>query len=148
MLYSLKHTLKQNPENRERMAQLQAERRDFNPRIANEELLRLIKEDALNDQKAKKKKKKAVEKVDIENQAGEDDVMFGDLFSSQPDGSGASSASKTLSKAIPVRDFSYSSWTGKSPTQYLRVCGALFRLIFGRIGLLKLPRINASSRQR
>jgi hypothetical protein len=108
----LKSTLKENPDNSERMAHLQMER-DYNPKLANEELAKLIKKEAIEQGASKKKKKRDKQKSEAEDP----DDLFGALF----DETESPVKSNSLTQASVVRDMSYTGWTGKSPRQLLMV---------------------------
>jgi hypothetical protein len=94
------------------MTHLQMER-DYNPRLANEELAKLIKYEAIEQGLSKKKKKRDKQL----SEADEPDDLFGALF----DETEGKSTNPKLSQASVVRDMSYNGWSGKSPKQFLMV---------------------------
>lgn len=87
--------------------------RDYNPKIANEELAKLIKNEAIVQGLSKKKKKRERQQTE----PVEPDDLFGALF----DEAEGTSTKPKLSQASVVRDMSYTGWTGKTPKQFLMV---------------------------
>ncbi|KAJ3092644.1 ATP-dependent RNA helicase dhx29 [Quaeritorhiza haematococci] len=92
-----------------------SKRRDYNPRLANEEWKKMVKEEAEKGGSSKKAKFKTQQT----DNGGDDGDMIGGLFeAAEAEASKPSGAKKDKGgKATKLRDMTYTNWSGKSPKQ-------------------------------